>query len=66
MVEGATVKKFLDAIEEMRTIYPFEDDKARLATMDMKSLSPRCLTIVTTDEKTGVYISMSKEFDMEW
>ncbi len=65
MNEGGTVKQFREAIEEMRTLYPFEDDKTRLSTADFRTLAPTCLTLATTDEKTGVFITMSKNIPRE-
>lgn len=65
MREGATVKQFLEAIETMRTVYPFEDDKTRMAIMDFHTLSPNSLSVATTDEKTGVFITMSKDIPGE-
>lgn len=56
-----TVKQFLDTLDEMRTIYPFEDDKTRLSTHSPESLSHNALTIVTKDERTGIWIELHKE-----
>lgn len=58
---GATVKQFLDTLEEMRSIYPFEDDKTRLSTNNRNSFDHNALTIVTKDERTGVWVEMSKD-----
>lgn len=55
-----TVKQFKEALDEMKTIYPYEDEKTRLSTMCPESLVHNTLNIVTQDEKTGIYISMSK------
>ena len=60
MREGATIKQFLDTLDEMRTIYPFKDETTRMAVMDCRTLAPSSLTVVTTDERTGVVITMSK------
>lgn len=57
---GGTVKQFLDTLEEMRTIYPFENDKTRLSTHSMESIDRNSLTIVTQDEKTGIWIELHK------
>lgn len=58
---NGTVKQFKDALDEMKTIYPFEDEKTRIQTRDMIELSHNHLSIVTKDEKTGVWIEMSKK-----
>lgn len=55
-----TVKQFKDMIEEMRTVYPFEDDKTYLSTHNIVSGDNSRLEIQTKDEKTGVDIVMSK------
>ena len=63
---NGTVKQFLDALEEMREIYSFDDEKTRIATYDI--ISPRindCLQISTVDEKTGIQIVMSKRIEVE-
>ena len=64
MTDG-TVKQFLDALDEMSKIYPFEADKTYMSTKDMKTLMNRALTIRTQDEKTGIYIEMHKRFEDE-
>lgn len=60
---GGTVKQFIDALEDMRNVYKFDDDKTRLSTMENCSMPHRSLTIITTDEKTGVCIKMSKDIE---
>ena len=65
MREGATVAQFLDALEAMRTVYSFKDEDTRISVMDIRSLSPNCLTVATTDERTGVFITMSKDIPWE-
>lgn len=57
----ATVKEFLDGLEEMRTIYPFEDDKAFMGTENLMSRQENRLTIHTVDEKTKILITMEKD-----
>ena len=64
-MQGGTVKQFMDALEEMRTIYPFKDEDTRLCTRDFRTLSHNSLSIRTVDEKTGVYIEMSKDIPGE-
>lgn len=60
---NGTVKQFKDMIEEMRGIYPFEDDKTYLSTHDVICRANRRLQLQTTDEKTGVIIVMEKEIE---
>lgn len=57
---GGTVKQFLEALEEMRTIYKFVDERTQISTRDSMVNAHNCLTIVTTDENTGVVIEMTK------
>ena len=64
-MQGGTVKQFMDALEEMRTIYPFKDEDTRMCTRDFRTLSHNALSIRTVDEKTGVYIEMSKDIPGE-
>ena len=37
MREGSTVKGFLDTLEEMRKVYPFDDENTRMCVMDIRS-----------------------------
>lgn len=57
---NATAKQFKDTLEEMRGIYPFKDEKTRICTVDLVAGNNNRLTVVTTDEKTGIQIEMSK------
>lgn len=58
-----TVKQYKDLLEEMKTVYPYKDEKTKIDTsMQLAYSSPR-LEIQTEDEKTGVTIVMSKSFD---
>ena len=65
MQEGGTVKEFLNTLNEMRTVYPFKDENTRISVLGFHRLSPDCLSITTTDENTGVFITMSKDFHGE-
>ena len=47
-------------LDEMKTIYPYEDEKTRLSTHDVFSMSHHALEIETVDEDTGIKIVMSK------
>lgn len=57
-----TILSLKKTIEEMRTVYPFEDDKARIYT----EYNPKCcdsnrITIKVIDEKTGTRVVLSKD-----
>ena len=62
---NGTVKQFKDTLEIMRTVYQFEDAKTRMQTRDIQSLDHNHLSIVTQDEKTGVWIEMSRDLVTE-
>ena len=59
---GISVKQFKDAIEEMRTVYPFTDENAHLSNcVDLFTGEVgRRVEVATTDERTGVHIVMEK------
>jgi hypothetical protein len=60
-VKGMSLSDFNAVIEEMRGIYPFKNNKTYLSNLrDMISNSQRRVEIITTDEKTGVNIVLSK------
>lgn len=58
---SATVKQFNDALEEMRGIYPFNDETTKICTFDVVSMSNDKLCIYAVDEKTGIEITMTKQ-----
>lgn len=60
---NGTVKQFKDALDEMKTIYPFQDDKTYISTNNLIDHSNSCLSIATKDEKTGISIEMTKYLD---
>lgn len=64
-MQGGTVKQFMDALEEMRKVYAFKDEATRLCTSNMRTMCHDMVTIRTVDEKTGVYIEMSKDIPHE-
>jgi hypothetical protein len=64
-MESANVKQFLDALQEMKAIYPFDDEKTILCTRDLATLSHNSLSIRTKDEYTGIFIEMSKDLRLE-
>lgn len=57
---GGTVKQFKDTLEEMKKIYPFDDEKTRISSHNHFTNNANSLTIITTDEETGVNIELSK------
>ena len=57
---NGTVKQFKDTLEVMRKVYSFDDAKTRMQTRDICNLDHSHLSIVTQDEKTGVWIEMSR------
>ena len=62
---NGTVKQFKDTLEVMRKVYPFEDDKTRMQTRSLETLDHNHLSIVTQDEKTGVWVEMSRDLVKE-
>lgn len=65
-VYGMTLKQFDDVIQEMKSIYPFEDDKAYIGNLhEMSTDMPSQVEIHTKDEKTGIKIVMLKGVDLE-
>ena len=62
---GGTVKQFKDALEEMRTIYDFKDEKTRIDLREPLTNNANGLTVVTVDEGTGVLVTMSKRIPYE-
>lgn len=62
---NGTIKQFKDTIEEMHTIYPFEDDKTYMSTHNLMCQGNNKLQIQTMDEKTGVIIVMEKQLEKE-
>lgn len=63
-VIGMSLAQFNKIIEEMRSIYPFTDDRAVLGQLrELKVDSQRRVEIMTKDEDTGITIIMSKGID---
>ena len=57
---NGTVKQFKNALEEMRGIYPFNDENTKICTFDPRTTRNDRLYICTVDEKTGIEITMTK------
>lgn len=62
---NGTVKQFMDTLDEMKTIYHFDDSKTYIQTRDIINLGHDHLSIRTIDEKTGILIEMSKKINGE-
>ena len=56
-----TIKQFKDTLEEMKTIYNYDDDETIMSTHNILTRSNDYLEIKTVDEKTGITIVMAKE-----
>lgn len=62
----ATVKEFLDGLNEMRNIYPFDDDRTIMGTENPMSRSENRLSIHTVDKETDIIITMEKQIGDSW
>lgn len=62
-MRNGTVKQFMDALEEMRSLYPFKDEETYICTHGIRTMGDTCLAIATTDEKTGIHIEMTKDIE---
>ena len=56
----ATVKQFKELLEDMKTVYQYKDEATEMATMDVYTHNHNYLTLITTDEATGVKITMER------
>lgn len=66
ITRGMTIQQFNDIIADMKKVYPFKDDEARLGSMlEMKSLEINHVEVHTEDKATGVYIVMQKGADSD-
>lgn len=59
-MRGGTVKQFLNALDEMRNIYHFDDNETQICTRSEISMSDNALSIHTVDKSTGIVIEMTK------
>lgn len=58
------VSEVKEALEEMRKIYAFEDDKTEMDySHNMQCSRPEGIKIYTVDEKTGVEIMLRKKIE---
>lgn len=61
---GMTLKKFGELVEDMRRVYPFEDDRTCIVdTRDEFWDAHRRLDIYTHDVENDVHIRLSKGID---
>ena len=65
MFRGGTVKQFKDILDEMKKIYPYDDERTRLYTLDLTTQSPSRVEIYTVDDSTGIDILMRKFINQE-
>lgn len=56
----ATVKQIKDTLEDMKTVYQYNDETTEMATLDPFAHDRNYLTLITTDEATGVKITMER------
>ena len=65
-LSGATISDFLETVEIMRTVYPFENDKAKIVnTYDFPSCTHSTLELYVKDENTGVHITLQKDIEYD-
>lgn len=57
---GMTVYQFKCAVEEMRTVYNFDDNETRIDTQDLRSYEHNCVELQTVDKQTGIAVFMRK------
>lgn len=57
-LSGATVKEFKNALEVMRSVYPFKDEETRIVS-DMNPCAQAHNSLeITTVDKTGVRVNL--------
>ena len=60
-VRGMTITEFNEVLDEMRTVYAFDENETYLSDLsDLLTNSQRRVEIVTQDKETGIQIVMSK------
>lgn len=60
-VRGMSISQFNQVLDEMRTVYAFDENETYLSNLsDLLTSSQRRVEIVTQDKKTGIQIVMSK------
>ena len=64
-LRGMTVAQMKELVEDMRKVYSFSDDKAKIVdTHDLTTSSNTLLELYVHDEKNDVDIRMSKGVDL--
>jgi len=61
----ATVKQYKDALEEMKHIYFYEDDKTYMETKGLELPGKCVLSLITKDEETDIMIHLEKDLREE-
>lgn len=57
-LSGATVKEFMNALEVMRSVYPFKDEETHIVS-DMNPCAHAHSSMeITTVDKTGVRVNL--------
>lgn len=60
------VKQLKDALQTMKEIYEYDDEKTAINLYDPRRLRDgNIVNIKTVDEKTGVYIDLQKEVECD-
>jgi len=57
----ATVKQYMDALDLMKHIYFYEDDKTYMETKGLELPGKCVLSLITEDEETGIMVHMEKD-----
>ena len=60
---SVTVKQYKDLFEEMKKVYPYNEEKTIVSYLIQPLTGLPILKIETEDEETGVTVIMSKVFD---
>lgn len=61
-----TVKALFETLDEMRKIYPFQDEKTLLNLgRSMDRCEDSIVEIQTTDDKTGIKVGLAKDAGWE-
>ena len=57
---GMTVHQFKCALEEMRTVYNFDDNETRIGTENLITKEHDRISLETRDKQTGVMVYLQK------
>lgn len=61
---NGTLEQFFETIAELKTIYPFENDKTYLTTFDVVAQCNRRVQLTTKDEQTGATVLIEKALEL--